>query len=89
MKTEGSTAYQIIGVDYAGPLRYRKSKGKEEKAYILLYACSLTRGVFLDLMPNMEMAECCTVFRDSSLEEVAPSVFTLIMGRRLQQLRSG
>ena len=88
-KTEGSTAYQIIGVDYAGSLRYRKSKGKEEKAYILLYACSLTRGVFLDLMPNMEMAECCTVFRDSSLEEVTSSVFTLIMGRRLQQLRSG
>ena len=57
-RTEGSTAYQIIGVDYAGPLRYRKSKGKEGKAYILLYACSLTRGVFLDLMPNMEMTEC-------------------------------
>ena len=58
MRTDGSTAYQIIGVDYAGPLRYRKSKGKEGKAYILLYACSLTRGVFLDLMPNMEMTEC-------------------------------
>ena len=57
-RTEGSTAYQIIGVDYAGPLRYRKSKGKEGKAYILLYACSLTRGVFLDLMPNLGMTEC-------------------------------
>ena len=57
-RTEGSTAYQIIGVDYAGPLRYRKSKGKEGKAYTLLYACSLTRGVFLDLMPNMQMTEC-------------------------------
>ena len=57
-RTEGSTAYQIIGIDYAGPLRYRKSKGKEGRAYILLYACSLTRGVFLDLMPNMEMTEC-------------------------------
>ena len=57
-RTEGSTAYQIIGIDYAGPIRYRKSKGKEGKAYILLYACSLTRGVFLDLMPNMETTEC-------------------------------
>ena len=57
-RTEGSTAYQIIGVDNAGPLRYRKSKGKEGKAYILLYACSLTRGVFLDFMPNMEMTKC-------------------------------
>ena len=57
-RTEGSTAYQVIGIDYAGPLRYRKSKGKEGKAYILLYACSLTRGVYLDLLPNMEMADC-------------------------------
>ena len=32
-------------------------KGKKE-VYILLYACSLTCGVFLDLMPNMEMTEC-------------------------------
>ena len=57
-RTEGSTAYQVIGIDYAGPLRYRKSKGKEGKAYILLYACSLTRGVYLELLPNMETSEC-------------------------------
>ena len=57
-RTEGSTAYQVIEIDYAGPLRYRKSKGKEGKAYILLYACSLTRGVYLELLPNMETSEC-------------------------------
>ena len=57
-RTEGSTAYQVIGIDYAGPLHYRKSKGKEGKAYILLYACSLTHGVYLELLPNMETSEC-------------------------------
>jgi hypothetical protein len=36
--------HQVIGIDYAGPLRYRKSKGKR-KEYILLYACSFTREV--------------------------------------------
>ena len=57
-RTEGTTAFQVIGIDYAGPLRYRISKGKEGKSYVLLYACSLTRGIYLDLLPSLEMPEC-------------------------------
>ena len=57
-RTEGTCAFQVIGVDYAGPIRYRKSKNNEGKAYILLYSCSFTRGIYLDLLPNMEMSEC-------------------------------
>ena len=43
-RTVSQTPFQIIGVDFAGPLRYRKKPKTEEKAYILLYACSLTRA---------------------------------------------
>ena len=43
-RTEGRAAFQVIGVDFAGPLQYRKGKKNEDKAYIVLYACSLTRG---------------------------------------------
>ena len=57
-RTRGTNPYQVIGVDYAGPIRYRISKQQERKAYVLLYACSLTRGVYLDLLPNLEMVEC-------------------------------
>ena len=57
-RTHGTNPYQVIGVDYAGPIRYRVSKQREEKAYVLLYACSLTRGIYLDLLPNLETAEC-------------------------------
>ena len=57
-RTEGTTAFQVIGVDYAGPIRYRVSKGKEGKAYILLYACSITRGIYLDLLSSLETSEC-------------------------------
>ena len=57
-RTEGASAFQVIGVDYAGPIRYRKSKTQGGKAYILLYSCSFTRGIYLDLLPNMEMSEC-------------------------------
>ena len=34
----------MIGVDYAGPLRYRISRQRGGKADVLLYACSLTWG---------------------------------------------
>ena len=46
--------FQVVGVDYAGPLKYRKKAKAEGKAYVLLYACSLTRALFLDLLPNLE-----------------------------------
>ena len=41
-----------------GSIRYRVSKQWEGKAYVLLYACSLTRGIYLDLLPNLETEEC-------------------------------
>ena len=52
--TEGVTPFQVIGVDYAGQLRYRISRQWEGKAYGLLYACSLTRGVYLEVLPSLE-----------------------------------
>jgi hypothetical protein len=43
--TKGSMAFQVVGVDYAGPIRYQTKARREGKAYIILYACSLTRAV--------------------------------------------
>ena len=56
-RTEGKTPFQVVGVDYAGPLKYRKGAKTEGKAYVLLYACSLTRALFLDLLPSLETTE--------------------------------
>ena len=57
-RTQGTNPYQVIGVDYSGPIQYRVSKQREGKAYVLLYACSLTRGIYLDPLPNLETEEC-------------------------------
>ena len=57
-RTEGTCAFQVIGVDYAGPIRYRQSKTQDGKACILLFSCRFTRGIYLDVLPNMEMSEC-------------------------------
>ena len=56
-RTKGDHAFQVIGVDYAGPLGYHKKSGKEGKAYIVLYACSLFRAVHLELTATMETKE--------------------------------
>ena len=53
-RTEGNTPFEVIGVDFAGPLKYRVRSKKEGKAYRVLYACSLTRGLFLEVLPNLE-----------------------------------
>ena len=56
-RTQGNTPYQVIGVDFAGPIKYRTKSKAVKKAYLALYGCSLTRGVFLDLLPSMEIED--------------------------------
>ena len=48
-RTEGNRPFQVVGVDFAGPIKYRVTKKTEGKAYITLYACSLTRALYLEL----------------------------------------
>ena len=56
-RTQGSHPFLIVGVDYAGPIKYRKHGKVEAKAYIVLYACSLCRALYLDLVPSLETQE--------------------------------
>ena len=68
-RTEGVRPFQVIGVDYAGPLRYQKSKKCKGKAYFLLYCCSLTRAVYIELL--------C----DQTIDELIPSLKRFIARR--------
>ena len=72
IRTQGTSPYQVTGVDYAGPLRYRITKQREGKAYVLLYAFSLTRGVYLDLLPNLETAECLRSLKQFTARRARP-----------------
>ena len=56
-RTEGSVPFQVIGVDFAGPIAYRTKGNKDGKTYIILFTCSLTRAVYLELLPNPTMEE--------------------------------
>ena len=55
--TQGSTPFQFVGVDCDGPIRYKSTPKIESKAYLVLYACSLTRAVHLDFLKSLEVRE--------------------------------
>ena len=55
-RTEGSTAFEVIGVDFAGPIKYQRAARIEGKAYLVLFACSLSRALHLEILPNLETA---------------------------------
>ena len=56
-RTEGSSPFEVVGLDFAGSIGYKLKTKKEGKAYILLFACSLTRAVHLELLPNQTAEE--------------------------------
>ena len=56
-RTEGSDVFEAVGVDFARPLKYRKSKKQEGKAYVIVYACSLARALHLKVLTSLETTE--------------------------------
>ena len=80
-RTEGTAAFQVVGVDFAGPMKYRKGKKNEGKAYIVLYACSLTRGIYLELLPSLETEEFMSSLKRFIARRGRPNTFYSDNGR--------
>ena len=72
--TQGVTPYQTIGVDFAGSIKCRLTPKTEGKAYLVLYACSLTRGVYLDLLPSLETDKFLTSLKGFIARRGRPQV---------------
>ena len=94
-RREGSGAFEIIGVGFAGPIKYRKSPWIEGKAYLVLYACSLSRAVHLEVLPNQETTTFlgsfkCMVGRQGSSDKVFSDNGKTFVGaaRWLKQIQS-
>ena len=53
--------FQIRGPKYVGPIYYRTKSKKESKAYILLFTCSVSRAVHLnvaEILTSKEFKKC-------------------------------
>ena len=53
-RTHGGAGFEVIGTDFAGPIYYKLSQKREGKAYLVIFSCSLSRAVHLELVPNLE-----------------------------------
>ena len=80
-RTEGAAAFQVVGVDFAGPMRYRKGKKNEGKAYIVLCACSLTRGIYLEMLLSLETEEFMSSLKRFIARRGRPNTFYSDNGR--------
>ena len=56
-RTEASKPFQTTGVDFAGPLVYKVNKNKEGKTSILIFTCSVTRAVHLEVTKSQTAEE--------------------------------
>ena len=56
-KTQGTAPFQVLGVDFAGAIKYHDKGKKEKKSYLVMFACSLTRAVHLELVRSLETEE--------------------------------
>ena len=54
-RVEGSEAFESVGTDLAGPLLTEYTPGEKEthKVWIVIFTCSLSRAVHLEIMQNM------------------------------------
>ena len=66
--------FSRIGVDFAGPLFCKESKGKTAKVYVVLYTCCVTRAVHLDLVNSLDAARFLNSFRRFASQRGTPDL---------------
>ena len=64
----------VIGADYAGRIYYKTKKKSELKAYILLFSCSVTRAVHIELVSNLTTTEFIKSFKRLILRRGKPKI---------------
>ena len=53
-RTTVSRAFEVIGLDFAGPLKYKEGKKSQGNAYLAIFTCSLSRAVHLESIASLE-----------------------------------
>ena len=52
--TLGGAAFEVIGTDFAGPILYKLTPRRQGKAYLVIFSCSLSQAVHLELVPSLK-----------------------------------
>ena len=62
-RVQGRTAFEVVVVDFADLIYYKRSSGRQDKAYLALFSCSLIRAVHLEILPNLETSTFIPCFK--------------------------
>ena len=64
-RVQGSEAFESVGTDLAGPLFTKYTPGEKEthKVWIVIFTCSLSRAVHLEIMQNMSAEQFIMALR--------------------------
>ncbi|XP_064482826.1 uncharacterized protein LOC135395636 [Ornithodoros turicata] len=66
--------FDVIWIDFAGPLFVKSPDGGDQKTYIALFTCAVTRAVHLELVTTMSTASFLLAFRRFTARRGVPSV---------------
>ena len=62
-RSDQVSPFEIVGNDYTGQLHYSFKGKKDLKAYILLFSCTVSTGVHLELVSNLSTTEFVKSFK--------------------------
>ena len=71
---------EVIGTDFAGPIKYKQAKKKEGKAYLAIFTCSLSRAIHLELTPSLETNNFITCLKLFIARRGRPQVIYSVNG---------
>ena len=74
--------FAYTGVDFAGPLYVKTYTGPQQKVWICLYACCVTRAIHLDLVPSLTTSAFLRSLRRFSARRGTPLLMVSDNGKK-------
>lgn len=72
-RTSPGSCFEVVGIDFAGPL-FTKEKHNEEEAYIALFTCMVTPAIHLELVSDLSAEKFLLAFQRFTSRRGLPSV---------------
>ena len=72
-RVKEAPAFTYIGLDYVGPLYVKSTSEKDQKVWICLFTCCITRAVHLEAVPNLTAQAFLRCFRRYVARRSMPS----------------
>ena len=79
-RTQEYHTFQMLGVDYAGPIYYRS----KSRCYILLISCSVSSVIHLELVPNLTTQEIIKSIKWLLTKRGSPKIVYSEYAKKLQ-----